>query len=299
MLLIALGGPTAGGKTALAIELAREFGADIFSADARQFYRGMDIGTAKPSAEELAAVPHHFVDCLDIEQAYSVGDFEQDALAALAVYDKPLAFLVGGSGLFIRAVTEGLDSFPEVNPSYRQELQTWSLEALQARLAELDPLYYAQVDRQNPQRLIRALEVCLSSGQPYSSFRQQAAKPRPFDSLKYALDWPKAELHQRINIRVDWMREQGLEAEARRLYPYRQLNALQTVGYKELFAFFEGQCSREEAFAQIAQNTRHYAKRQMTWFRKEPRCQLLPPQEAAERIRRDIEAYFQSSKTRL
>lgn len=292
--VLVLAGPTASGKTALAIKLARAFDAEIFSADARQFYREMQIGTAKPTEEELAEAKQHFINSLSIEQDYSVGDYECDALAALAEYfeRKPgrPALLVGGSGLFLRAVCEGLDRFPPVPAHLREELQELPLAELQKQLAELDPLYYQEVDKHNRQRVIRALEVCISTQAPYSSFRSGASAARPFRCLKYALDWPREQLYARINQRVEQMREQGLEAEARALYPYSNYNALQTVGYKELFAHFEGQCSLDEAFARIAQHSRNYAKRQITWFRKEKDMQFVAAEHAFEQLARALES---------
>lgn len=268
-------GPTASGKTALSIELAKHFDAEIISCDARQFYREMEVGTAKPDAEELAAVAHHFINSHSIHENYSAGDYERDALAFLDSYfqEKRVAVMVGGSGLYVRMVCEGVDEFPEVPAGTRSALQALfeveGIEALQAELKSKDPSYYEQVDQQNPVRLIRALEVCRASGQPYSNFLNQPKKKRNFKAIKIALDWDRQKLYDRINKRVDLMLEAGLEEEARKLYPHRHLNALQTVGYQEWNAYFEGEISKEKAVELIKRNTRRYAKRQLTWCRRE------------------------------
>ncbi len=280
--LVVIGGPTAVGKTAAAIEVARALGTEILSADSRQFYRELNIGTAKPSPEELAAVPHHLVNSLSIHQDYSVGDFERDALQLLQRlfqrYDTLL--LVGGSGLYIRAVCEGLDDFPEVPPEVREQVRRFyeaeGLEALQEELRRYDPAYFARVDRRNPQRLLRALEVCRATGRPFSSFRRGEPKPRPFKPLLFYLTLDRALLYERIDQRVDAMMAAGLLEEARALFPHRHLNALQTVGYRELFDHLEGKTSLEEAVRLIKRNTRRYAKRQLTYFRNQADFQPLP-----------------------
>lgn len=273
--LLVIGGATATGKTALAIRLAQHFGTEILSADSRQFYREMSIGTAKPGQAELEAAPHHFIDFLSVTEDYSVGDFERDALSRLdkIFAKKDLAILVGGSGLYLRAVCEGLDQFPEISPETRQMVEngekTAGLSWLQHELAQRDPAHFAKIDRQNPARLRRALEVCLETGRPYSSFLQQGQKrPRPFQSLYILLDMPRPQLYARIEARVDNMLAEGLEAEARRLLPYRHRPPLHTVGYEEFFDFFDGTISRDEAVVKIKQHSRNYAKRQVTWFSK-------------------------------
>ena len=269
-----IGGATATGKTALAIRLAQHFGTEILSADSRQFYRGLDIGTAKPTAAELATVPHHFIDFLDITQDFSVGEYERAALRQLTLLfqQKQVAVLVGGSGLFLRAVCEGLDTFPNVPPEIKKQVaaaeQAGGLPWLQAETARLDPAYFATVDQQNPARLRRALEVALSSGQPYSAFLQQARTPRPFTPIYLLLEWPRPQLYARIEARVEAMIAAGLEAEARRCLPFRHRTALKTVGYTEWFDYFDGQIDRATAIGQIKQHSRNYAKRQATWFRK-------------------------------
>ncbi|MCC6722875.1 MAG: tRNA (adenosine(37)-N6)-dimethylallyltransferase MiaA [Saprospiraceae bacterium] len=283
--LIVIGGATASGKTAAAIAVARHFGAEILSADSRQFYREMSIGTAKPTAEELAQAPHHFIDSLSITDEYTVGDFETQALALLSqLFEKQdLAVLVGGSGLFIRALCEGLDEFPDVPKAIveavEEKLEQEGIAALQAELQVLDPVYHAQVDLQNPHRLIRALSVCQASGRAFSSFRSQEKKPRFFQPIYVLMEMERPVLYDRINRRVDAMMQLGLLEEARALYPQRHLNALQTVGYQELFDFFDGKCSLEEAVEQIKMNSRRYAKRQSTWFRKDAHWEAFQPGE--------------------
>ncbi len=273
--LIVIGGPTASGKTRVAMDVARHFNTCILSADSRQFYREMNIGTAKPTAAELREAPHHFIDSLSIQDTYSVGDYERDAINLLqALFDQnQVVVLTGGSGLFIKAVCEGLDNFPEVPPEIMQQLEAdfaaGGLAFLQKELQERDPAYYAEVDLQNPQRLLRALSVCRVSGQPFSSFRSQRKARRFFTPIYILLDWEREKLYERINLRVDYMMENGQLEEARTLFPLRHLNALQTVGYQELFDHFAGKTTLEEAVNMIKQNTRRYAKRQMTWFRRD------------------------------
>ncbi|MDX1911344.1 MAG: tRNA (adenosine(37)-N6)-dimethylallyltransferase MiaA [Saprospiraceae bacterium] len=280
--LIVIGGATATGKTAFAIELARQLGTEILSADSRQFYREMSIGTAKPSAAELAAAPHHFIGFLSVTDDYSVGDFERDALQRLELifqkYDT--AILVGGSGLYLRAVCEGLDVFPPVSDDTRRQVETGfqagGLAWLQTELARRDPLHWEKVDRQNPARLRRALEVCWETGRPYSSFLTNKNRAnRPFQPVYLLLDLPRPLLYARIDQRVDGMIAAGLEDEARALLPYRRRPPLRTVGYEEFFDFFEGKCTREEAISKIKQHSRNYAKRQATWFRKYGEWQVL------------------------
>lgn len=272
--LIVIGGATATGKTALAIWLAQQLGTEILSADSRQFYRGMDIGTAKPGLPERAGIPHHFIDSLDVGEGYSVGDFERDALQVLdAIYrTRNTAILTGGSGLFIQAVCEGLDIFPEITEAARKAVadgaEQGGIAWLQAMLKDLDPVYYHQVDLNNPARLRRALEVCLSAGTPYSDFLKKEKPKRAFQPIYVLLDLPRETLYRRIDERVDEMVRAGLEDEARTLLPYRQLPALQTVGYTEWFAYFDGETDRQTAIEKIKQHTRNYAKRQATWFRK-------------------------------
>lgn len=273
--LIVITGPTASGKTALAIKLAQELNAEIFSADSRQFYREMSIGTAKPDSTELDAAVHHFIDYLSIHDSYSAGDFERDCIEALDLYfsNKKIAILVGGSGLYIDAICNGIDEFPAIDPKYRvelnQELKINGLQALIDELKEKDFNYHENVDLQNPQRIIRALEVCRATGRSFSSFLNQKKNTRPFGISKFAIDFERTKLYKRINHRVDIMFDQGLVEEARKLYPMKEINALQTVGYRELFDYFDGNCTLETAIENIKKNTRRYAKRQMTWLRKD------------------------------
>lgn len=272
--LIVIGGATATGKTTYAIQLAQALHTEVLSADSRQFYREMSIGTAKPAAYELAAVRHYFVDSLSVTEDYSVGDFERDALHTLEqiFQERDVAILVGGSGLYLKAVCEGLDAFPEVGAAARQQVAEGAaaggLTWLQAEVQRLDPAYFMVVDQHNPARLRRALEVCVQSGQPYSSFLKKTQQPRPFVVENHLLTLPRADLYARIEVRVDAMLAAGLEAEARALLPHRHRPALHTVGYEEFFAYFDGQLTYEQAVEKIKQHSRNYAKRQDTWFRK-------------------------------
>ncbi|MCF8244487.1 MAG: tRNA (adenosine(37)-N6)-dimethylallyltransferase MiaA [Saprospiraceae bacterium] len=281
--LIVIGGATATGKTTAAIQVAQHFQTEILSADSRQFYREMSIGTAKPTADELARVPHHFINSHSVQTNYSVGDFEADALILLEklFIKHDVVVLVGGSGLFIRACCEGLDEFPEVPPTIIAELEsklkTEGIAALQAELELVDPIYFEQVDLNNPHRLIRALSVCRASGVPFSSFRTKEKKQRFFKSIYLLMELERPVLYEKINSRVDEMIAQGLLEEASSLHPLKNLNALQTVGYQELFDFFEEKCTLEEAIDKIKQNSRRYAKRQSTWFRKDPHWQSFSP----------------------
>ena len=285
-----MAGPTASGKTALAIQLAQHYNTSILSADSRQFYQEMEIGTAKPSAEELAAAPHHFINSLSIQQDYNIGDFERDALAFLEelYQEQDLAVLVGGSGLYIKAVCEGLDVFPPVPAGIREDLvqllEEQGIEALQQELAVADPIYYNKVDQANPHRLIRALEVCRATNQAFSSFQGKGKTARPFKALTLAIQWDRAVLYDRINKRVDLMLEAGLVEEARALYPYQHFNSLQTVGYRELFDHFEGKTDLPTAIELIKRNTRRYAKRQLTWLRKQEQVHWVAPNTPVEEV---------------
>ena len=279
--LIVIAGPTAAGKTAAAIELAKQLHTEIISADSRQLYREMSIGTAKPSAEELSAVKHHFIDSHSITEIFSVGDFEKQALQVLNDIFKThdFALLVGGSGLYIKAVCEGFDDLPTASAEIRErlnhEFEEKGLTWLQEKLKVADPVYASQVDMNNPQRLIRALEVTESTGQPFSSYRKSTVNLRPFNIIKLGLNLPREVLYDRINRRVDDMISKGLVEEVRSLLPYRQLNALNTVGYSELFDYFDGKTDMDTAISLIKQNTRRFAKRQLTWFRKDKEIKWL------------------------
>lgn len=282
-------GPTAIGKTATAIRLAKALKTEIVSADSRQFYREMSIGTAKPTSEEQAAVKHHFIDFLSIGKDYSAGQFERDALAFLNRFFTTHQHIVitGGSGLYLNAVANGFDELPSdtsIRKSLNIKLKQEGIEVLQAQLKELDSEHFQRIDLQNPQRLIRALEVCLCSGRPYSAYRQDAAKPRNFDPIWMGMEADRSVLYDRINRRVDLMIEGGLIEEARELLPFRHLNALNTVGYKELFAYFDGEYSRNEAVEKIKQHTRNFAKRQITWFKKNPQIKWFNFDQTQEMI---------------
>lgn len=274
--LITVVGPTAIGKTALSIQLAQHFKAEIISCDSRQFFKEMTIGTAVPDAEELAAAPHHFIQNKSIHQEYSVGHFEREALETLDELFKNhnIAIMVGGSGLYVDAVVNGLDYFPQVAPEIRtnlnEQLETKGLVFLQNQLKDLDPESYDQIAIDNPHRIIRALEICIGTGQTYSSFKNKPKAPRNFTTLKVGLTADRAVIYDRINQRVDIMLNNGLLAEAKELHPLKHLNALQTVGYRELFDYFDEQISFDFAVEEIKKNTRRFAKRQLTWFKKDP-----------------------------
>lgn len=273
--LIVLAGPTASGKTATAIKLAKAFDAEIISADSRQFYKELSIGTAAPTAEELSQVKHHFVHNLSIEDKYDVADYERDVLDFLKQYfnTKNVAIMTGGSGLFIDAVCNGLDSMPDISEEVRNRvskmLEADGIEGLQREVERVDNDYFQVVDKQNPRRLQRALEVYYQTGKPYSTFRQRNVAKRDFDIVKLAILWDRDKLIERINQRVDMMMQQGLLDEVKSVYQKRHLNSLNTVGYKELFDYLDGKCTLEQAVDQIKINTRQYAKRQMTWLRKD------------------------------
>ena len=283
--LIVLSGPTAIGKSKLSIELAQYFDTEIIAADSRQIYEKMNIGTAKVMPVEMQGVPHHLIGFHDIETPYSVGDYEQQALGILeeVFAEKDVAIVSGGTGFFIRALCDGLDEFPEVPNEIREELngllKNEGLEVLQKKLLEKDPAYYEVVDLQNPMRVIRALEVVRASGRPFSDFHKKKKVKRSFEPIYVCLEIPREQLYGRINLRVDQMVENGLIEEAKSLHPYRELNALQTVGYQELFDYFEGKTNLEYAIELIKRNSRRYAKRQMTWFRKDEHWNYFHPKD--------------------
>lgn len=268
--LILIAGPTAIGKTALAIEWAKALHTEIISFDSRQFYRELNIGVARPSEEELSAAKHHFIACRSVTEPYNVFDYEHDALSLLEglfrKHDTVIA--VGGSGLYIDALCQGIALLPDPAPGLRERLQQESLESKQRQLQALDPIYYAQVDKQNPVRLQRALEVILTAGRPYSEIIQPSQTPRPFRIVKVALHAERDIIKERINLRTDAMIRQGLIEEARQMLPHRHLNTLNTVGYKEIFAHLDGTISLEKAVADIKTHTWQYAKKQLTWLRR-------------------------------
>jgi tRNA dimethylallyltransferase len=272
--LIVIAGPTAIGKTALSIEVAQHYQTEIISADSRQFFKEMSIGTAKPNTQELAAAPHHFINSHSINQEVSVGTFEKEAIQKIEeLFQKhDVLVMVGGSGLYVNAVLYGFDEIPKADESIRNKLNQQfieeGIETLQQQLLELDPAYYNEVDIRNPLRVIRALEVCMCSGKPYSSFRKTENKARNFEVTLIGLDVEREKLYERINQRVDLMMEEGLLEEVKSLQEHQHLNALKTVGYTELFKYLNNECSLPEAVEKIKQNTRNFAKRQLTWFRK-------------------------------
>ena len=273
-LLIVLAGPTAVGKTRLSIELAKKNNSSIFSSDSRQFYREMSIGTAKPSVNELNEVPHYFINNKSIEEPYSAGDYEKEIISKLDIYflKQKIAFLVGGSGMYIDAVCKGLDNLPKdlsVRNQLNLELKEKGIEYLQENLKNLDPEHYNNIDLSNSQRLIRALEVCRITTKPYSSLLTSKKKIRSFKVLKFLIHINKSQLEINIENRVDQMVESGLFEEVNSLKDKKELNALNTVGYKEIFDFFNGNSSKDEAVKLIKRNTIRYAKRQMTWFKKD------------------------------
>ena len=283
--LIVIAGATGSGKTDLSIHIAQHYQAPIISTDSRQFYRGIPIGTAQPDAEQLKAVEHHFIASRELQDDFNCGAYEQEALARLEELFKEhdTVVAVGGSGLYIKALCEGMDDLPEVESSLRtslaEELKTVGVEAMAERLRELDPAFYEVVDRKNPARVLRALEVCISTGKPYSTQRTGKRRERPFGIVKIATDMDRAVLYERIDRRVDIMMEQGLEQEAREVYHLRELNSLQTVGYREMFDYFDGTITREEAIELIKRNSRRYAKRQLTWFRRDTEFAWFHPAE--------------------
>lgn len=283
-------GPTAVGKTKFAIELARHFDTEIVSADSRQFYREMEIGTAKPDSEELSLAKHHFINSHSIREHYSVGMYEEDALTLLeALFEKhDVVVVVGGSGLFFKAIWEGFDDMPAVDLNLRKELnlefEKSGIEPLLEELKTNDPTYHDQVDRQNHQRVIRALEVIRSSGKPFSDFRKSTVTRRPFENVKIGLSMEREILFDRINQRMDQMIDAGLFEEAKKLEPYKAHNALQTVGYSEIFKYFEGEYDKEEAVRLLKRNSRRYAKRQMTWFKRDEEIRWMQPNDLDEAI---------------
>ena len=273
--LITIVGPTAIGKTALSIQLANAFNASIISCDSRQFFKEMTIGTAVPEPNELAAAKHYFIQNRSVFDFYNVGEFERDTLEKLEVLFKenPIQIMVGGSGLYVDAVLNGLDYFPEVAPEIREalllKLEKEGIEVLQKQLKELDLETYKLIAIDNPHRIMRALEVCIGSGIPYSTFKNKPKKPRNFKSIKIGLNADRQIIYNRINQRVDAMIDNGLIEEAKTLHAHKELNALQTVGYRELFSFFDGNFTKEFAISEIKKNSRRFAKRQLTWFKRD------------------------------
>ena len=288
--LIVITGPTAVGKTALCLDIAQHFGIPIINADSRQIYKELKIGTASPTSEQLQLVPHYFVGSLSLTDYYSASLFEQQVLEILSrqFRSHDFALMAGGSMMYIDAVCDGIDDIPTVDDvtreTLKQRLKEEGLEALVEQLKELDPEYYEIVDRQNPRRVVHGLEICLMTGKTYTSFRKREKKERPFRIVKIGLNRPREELYDRINQRVDQMMQQGLLEEAKALYPMRQMNALNTVGYKELFDYLDGRWPLEEAVERIKGNTRRYARKQLTWYKKDPQIRWFHPDEKEQII---------------
>ena len=288
--LIVITGPTAVGKTALCLDIAQHFGIPIINADSRQIYKELKIGTASPTSEQLQLVPHYFVGSLSLTDYYSASLFEQQVLEILSrqFRSHDFALMAGGSMMYIDAVCDGIDDIPTVDDQTRETLKRRlaqeGLEALVEQLKELDPEYYKIVDRQNPRRVVHGLEICLMTGKTYTSFRKREKKERPFRIVKIGLNRPREELYDRINQRVDQMMQQGLLDEAKALYPMRQMNALNTVGYKELFDYLDGRWPLEEAVERIKGNTRRYARKQLTWYKKDPQIRWFHPDEKEQII---------------
>ncbi len=284
--LIVITGPTGSGKTSLAIELARHLGCDIISADSRQIYRGLPIGTAAPTPGQLAALRHPFVHMLPLDGYYSAAQYESDVMALLPELwqHNHYAVMCGGSMMYVDAVTRGIDELPTISPEIRERVSRdfgeRGIEWLRKELQTLDPRYYDIVDKNNHKRMVHALEICLQAGAPYSTLRTGAVKERPFDVLKVALDYPREQLFDRINSRVDAMVADGLEDEARSVYHLRHLNSLNTVGYKEMFQYFDGTMDRHTAIERIKKNTRVYAKKQLTWLKRDTSVRYLDPDTA-------------------
>ena len=296
--LIVITGPTASGKTSVAVELAKKLGCDVISADSRQIFRQIPIGTATPGADEMQGVTHHFIACRDLDQYYSAATFEADVLALLPKLweTNDYAIMCGGSMMYVDAVVNGIDDLPDISPAIRQHAASiyrdGGIEAIRAQLQILDPDYYEQVDINNHKRLIHAVEICLQAGKPYSSLRTGQRKTRDFHILKFAIDIDRSELFDRINRRVDMMIEQGLEEEARHVYPLRHLNSLNTVGYKEMFALFDGIMDRPTAIARLQKNTRVYAKKQITWLKRDPSVIYVARHGAADKIMEYLSSGF-------
>ena len=299
--LVILLGPTGVGKTELSLSIAEKLGTPIISSDSRQLYKALPIGTAAPTAEQQSRVPHHFVGTLDLTDYYSASQFETDTLQLLEQLHQthPAVVMTGGSMMYIDAVTKGIDDMPTVTPEIREAIyKQFEEEGLQNILEELrvaDPTHYDEVDRSNYKRVIHAVEVCRQTGLPYSSFRTQTRKERPFQIIQIGLTRDREELCERINLRVDQMMEQGLLEEARAVYPFKQYNSLNTVGYKELFQYFDGNWTLDFAVEKIKRNSRVYARKQMTWFKRDPNIRWFHPDDATgihdflnEQLRSDL-----------
>lgn len=288
--LIVILGPTGVGKSDISLELAKHFSTDILSADSRQLFRELSIGTAVPPKEDLQSVKHHFIQTRSIHDYYNVSEYETEAIERINTLfqTKNPLILTGGSMLYIDTICKGIDDIPTVSPEIRNEVILWyqenGLEALQQRLSSLDPEYYHIADLNNAKRLLHAVEVCQMTGKTFTSFRKNTVRTRPFRILKVGINQQREILYDRINQRVDKMMEAGLLEEARSVYPYKDLNSLNTVGYKELFSYFDGHCSLEEAVDLIKRNSRKYARKQLTWFRKDTEITWFEPHQLKEII---------------
>ncbi len=287
-LLIVIVGPTAVGKTELSIRLAEFLDTEIVSADSRQIYKEMTIGTAVPNRDELSRVKHHFIQTISVHDYYSAGIYEIEALKKIdeLFEQKQQVILVGGSGMYVDAVCKGIDDFPEIDMDVRNELihrfETEGVDSLRFELMRLDPKSYKHIDLQNPKRILKALEITIQTGKPYFDYLTKPKKERPFDILKIGIERPREDLYARINNRVDLMLSSGLENEAKYFYEIKHLNSLNTVGYKELFSFFDGEIDFDEAVRQLKRNTRHYAKRQLTWFKRDSEIHWFSPDDYSE-----------------
>jgi tRNA dimethylallyltransferase len=298
--LLIICGPTAVGKTALSAQLAKHYSTEVISADSRQLYKEMSIGTAKPTAQEMEGVPHHFIDCISIQQNYTAGDYEREVIKKLdeLFVQHDLVVMCGGTGLYIDAVCKGFDEGIESNAAIKKQIteqyNLLGLDWLQNQVKEKDIDFYNKADIHNPQRLMRALEVCLVTGKPYSSLRKNNVAERNFNAIKVFINEDRDVLYEKINKRVDLMMQHGLLKEAESLYPYKNLNALNTVGYKELFDYFDNKTSLDKAVDLIKQHTRNYAKRQVTWFKNDEDCTTFAPNEI-EKIKAFVEIVLQHS----
>ncbi len=299
--LITIVGPTAVGKTSLSIAFAKAYQTHILSCDSRQFFKEMTIGTAAPTTKELSEVPHHFIQNLSVHQEYSVGDFERDAIELLEELfeQNEVVIMAGGSALYEKAITHGLDYFPEipevVNQQLEEELSNKGLAHLVRELSQVDPIYFGEVDRENPRRIIRALAVYRTTGNPFSSYRSNQSKQRTFDVVKIGLEAPREELYDRINTRVDEMLEAGLLEEVKLLTDHQELNALKTVGYQEIFPYLSGEYDLDEAVRLVKRNSRRFAKRQLTWYRKDEDVHWFSYKTSHTEIVRQVQELFMES----
>jgi len=286
--MVVISGPTGVGKTKTGIELAKAFGSEIISADSRQIYKEIPIGTAAPTKDECDGVPHHFIGTHSIKEYYSASEFEKDAMALTGKLfeNHDILFMVGGSMMYIDAFCNGIDELPNIDPQLRKDLmkqyQNYGIESIRLQLKKLDPVFYRQVDLKNPKRVIHALEICLMTGKPYSLLRTNPRKKRPFNIVRIGLNMDRTELYERINKRVFRMMEDGLEKEALLLVDYQHLNSLNTVGFKELFAYFNGEYNRQRAVELIQRNSRHYAKKQLSWFNRNSEIKWFHPTATSE-----------------